>query len=399
MLITGPPLDAVVPLEPATMPGRVVAQWDKDSCEDAGLIKIDLLGLGMLGAISEAVAQAEFMGEPVPDLATLPLDDPAIYAMLQQGDTIGAFQVESRAQQQMLPRLLPTRFEDIVIQVAIVRPGPIQGGAVHPYLRRRAGLEPVHYLHPTLEPALEETLGVLLFQEQVLRVAVASANFTPGEADLLRRALARKNSEAAMDAMRKRFLEGAAQKGIDGTTAAAIFGQLEGFAGYGFPKSHAASFALIAYQSMWLKCYRPAAFYAALLNLQPMGFYPIEVLAGDARRHGVELLPPDVTRSGEKYLPERDGRGRWALRTGLAGVAAMGDAAVACLLAARAEKPFTDLVDFCARTRLARAVVANLIRAGACDSFCAQPDKADKAEQGRQGRQGRRPARAALAAG
>ena len=376
MLITGPPLEAIVPLEPATMAGRVVAQWDKDSCEDAGLIKIDLLGLGMLGAVSEAIAQAEFMGEPTPDLDALPLDDPQIYAMLRRGDTIGAFQVESRAQQQMLPRLLPERFEDIVIQVAIVRPGPIQGGAVHPYLRRRAGLEPVTYLHPTLEPALCETLGVLLFQEQVLRVAVAAANFTPGEADLLRRALARKNSEAAMDAMRRRFLEGAAQKEIDATTAAAIFAQLEGFAGYGFPKSHAASFALIAYQSMWLKCYRPVAFYAALLNLQPMGFYPIEVLAGDARRHGVEILPPDVTRSAKPYMPERTARGVWALRTGLAGVTAMGEAAVARLLTARVEAPFADLVDFCARTGLDRDVVANLIRAGACDGFSTHAGKA-----------------------
>ncbi len=372
MLITGPPLTSLVPVEPATMAGRVVAQWDKDSCEDAGLVKIDLLGLGMLGAISEAVAQAEFMGEPTPDLARLPLDDPEIYAFLRRGDTIGAFQVESRAQQQMLPRLLPERFEDIVVQVAIVRPGPIQGGAVHPYLRRRAGLEPVTYLHPVLAPVLEETLGVLLFQEQVLRVAVAAAGFSPGEADLLRRALARKHSEAAMAAMRKRFLEGALPRGLDEATAAAIFGLLEGFAGYGFPKSHAASFALIAYQSMWLKCYRPVAFYAALLNLQPMGFYPIEVLAGDARRHGVDLLAPDVTRSNARYTPERmepGESGRWALRTGLAGVADMGDAAVAQVLAARAAKPFADLADFCTRTRLDRDVVTSLIRAGACDAF------------------------------
>lgn len=373
MLITGPPLDTIVPLEPATMPGRVVAQWDKDSCEDAGLVKIDLLGLGMLGAISEAVAVAQAMGEPTPDLERIPLDDPEIYALLRRGDTIGAFQVESRAQQQMLPRLLPERFEDIVVQVAIVRPGPIQGGAVHPYLRRRAGLEPIAYLHPTLAPVLDDTLGVLLFQEQVLRVAVAAAGFSPGEADLLRRALARKNSEAALAALRRRFVEGALQKGLDTPTASSIFTQLEGFAGYGFPKSHAASFALIAYQSMWLKRYRPAAFYVALLNLQPMGFYPIEVLAGDARRHGVEILPPDVNRSGEKYTPERTGRGRWALRTGLASVAGMGDAAIARVLAARAESPFIDLADFCARAGLDRDVVTSLIRAGACDGFADPP--------------------------
>ena len=237
--------------------------------------------------------------------------------MLQHGDTIGAFQVESRAQQQMLPRLKPACFEDIAVEVAIVRPGPIQGGAVHPYLRRRMGAEPVAYLHPSLEPVLAETLGVLLFQEQAIRVAVAAAGFTPGEADLLRRALSRNRSQEAMEALRARFVRGAGDQDIDAATAEAIFAQLAGFAGYGFCKSHAASFALIAYQTMWLKRYQAPAFYCALLNQQPMGFYPPEVILGDARRHNVDTLPPDVNRSHGRYTLERLDHHRWALRTGL----------------------------------------------------------------------------------
>jgi error-prone DNA polymerase len=382
MLISGPPLDEVVPLEPATMPGRVICQWDKDSVEDAGLIKIDLLALRTLGVISEALAHVTSTGRSVPDLEALSLDDPAIFAMLQRADTIGAFQVESRAQQQMLPRLRPERFEDMVIEVAIVRPGPIQGGAVHPYLRRRAGLEPVRHLHPSLEPVLQETLGVLLFQEQAIRVAVAAAGFLAGEADMLRRALSRARSDEAMQAMRQRFLQGAQQQGIDAETASAIFAQLAGFAGYGFCKSHAASFALIAYQTLWLKRYHPAAFYCALLNQQPMGFYPIEVLVGDARRHGVDLLPPDVNRSGWRYTIEKGTENLRAggqlgefrpqpdcLRTGLSAVNGLGEASWQRIESARQEAPFADLPDFCLRTRLNRDVIAALIRAGACDVF------------------------------
>ena len=282
MLITGAPLAEIVPLEPATMPGRFVCQWDKDSVEDAGLIKIDLLALRTLGVISETLTLLQEEGTEALDLERIPLDDPQIYQMLQSGDTVGAFQVESRAQQQMLPRLKPARFEDIAVEVAIVRPGPIQGGAVHPYLRRRTGEEPVAYLHPSLKPVLAETLGVLLFQEQAIRVAMAAAGFTPSEADLLRRALSRNRSQEAMAALRDRFVHGAQEKGIETFVAEAIFQQLAGFAGFGFCKSHAASFALIAYQTLWLKRYHAAAFYCALLNQQPMGFYPPEVLLGDA---------------------------------------------------------------------------------------------------------------------
>jgi error-prone DNA polymerase len=369
MLITAAPLNEIVPLEPATMPGRFVCQWDKGSVEDAGLIKIDLLALRTLSVISETLALIAQEGQLTLDLDHLPLDDPAIYKLLQTGDTIGAFQVESRAQQQMLPRLRPTCFADIAVEVAIVRPGPIQGGAVHPYLQRRLGEEPVTYLHPCLEPVLAETLGVLLFQEQAIRVAMVAGGFNPGEADLLRRALARERSQETMAALRVRFVRGAATKGIDAPIAEEIFHQLAGFAGYGFCKSHAASFALIAYQTLWLKRYHPAAFYCSLLNQQPMGFYPPEVLLGDARRHGVEVLPPDVNCSEWRYTLERigKGKGRWALRTGLHTIREIGAEAWTVIAAARAAGLFTDLGDFCARTRLSQEIVRNLIRAGACD--------------------------------
>ncbi len=379
MLITRAPLAAIVPLEPATMPGRFVCQWDKDSVEDAGLIKIDLLALRTLGVISETLALLQSAALPpaaggeAPDLGQIPLDDPQIYQMLQAGDTIGAFQVESRAQQQMLPRLKPVCFEDIAVQVAIVRPGPIQGGAVHPYLRRRTGEEPVAYLHPCLKPVLAETLGVLLFQEQAIRVAVEAAGFKPGEADLLRRALARNRSQEAMAALRDRFVRGAQEQGIEGIVAEAIFQQLAGFAGYGFCKSHAASFALIAYQTLWLKHYHAAAFYCALLNQQPMGFYPPEVLLGDARRHGVDALPPDVNHSSWRYtlemVEDAQGEPRWALRTGLQTIAELGESAWETLAAVRENRMFRDLADFCRRTRLEQDVVRNLIRAGACDAL------------------------------
>ncbi len=347
MLITGLPLDEIVPLEPATMPGRVVCQWDKESVEDAGLIKIDLLGLRTLGLITRALDYVEEVEGRRLEMGAIPLDDPAIYELLQRGDTVGAFQVESRAQQQMLPRLKPTCFEDIIVEVAIVRPGPIQGGAVHPYLRRREGVEPVSYLHPSLEPVLAETLGVLLFQEQAIRVAVEAAGFSPGEADMLRRALSRNRSDEAMAALRLRFIQGAQARGIDFDLAESIFTQLSGFAGYGFCKSHAASFALIAYQTLYLKQYHAAAFYCAIFNSQPMGFYSPEVIAGDARRHGVDLLPPEINRSLWEYAIERDEPAsdepmRLALRVGLSTVQGLGKQAWAAIEAARREQPFND---------------------------------------------------------
>ncbi len=368
MIITGPPLQELVPLEPATMPERVIVQWDKDSVEDSGLIKLDLLGLRTLDLVSEAVEHIAAMTGEAPDLDALPLDDPALYAMLNRADTIGTFQVESRAQQQLLPRLAPKRFEDIIVCVAIIRPGPIQGGAVHPYLKRRAGEEPVTYLHPLLESVLQETYGVLLYQEQVLKVAVAVAGFDPGEADALRRALARAKSAEDLTEMQTRFLAGAAKLGVPDEIAGAIFQQVAGYAGYGFPKSHAAGFALISYQTLWLKHYHPMPFYCGLLNAQPMGFYPVEVVLGDATRHGVTVLPPDVHTSGWRSAPEKLDRERWGLRVGFHCVTGMGAQATARITNARAVQRFADLHDFCARTRLPKRTVITLIRAGALDA-------------------------------
>ncbi|MCS6845637.1 MAG: error-prone DNA polymerase [Caldilineales bacterium] len=383
VLITAQPLVEVVPLERAAKPNTVVAQWNKDSVEDAGLIKIDLLSLATLAMLSEACALVERRHGTAPDLDRLPLDDPAVYRLLAAGDTIGCFQVESRAQISMLPRLRPTRFEDLIVEIAIVRPGPIQGGMVHPYLRRRQGLEPVTYLHPSLEPALRETLGVVVFQEQVLRVAMALAGFTPGEADLLRRAMSRSRSAEAMAELEERFVRGALARGVEEPIARQAFHQLRGFATYGFCKSHAASFALIAYQTLWLKAHYPAEFYCALLNQQPMGFYSPEVIVGDAQRHGVAVLRPDVNASQERCTLERvashlaaggnraepvAGTGD-ALRLGLRYLAGLGQAGIERLLAAREDRPFDDLADFCRRTRLPRSLVADLIRAGALDSL------------------------------
>ena len=361
MLITGPRLDELVPLEPAAMPGRIVVQWDKDSVEDAGLIKIDLLGLRMLGLIADVCTHVAAQTGTAPDLAALPLDDPAVYAQLQAGDTIGAFQVESRAQQQMLPRLKPQTFADIIIAIALIRPGPIQGHMVHPYFRRRAGLEPVTYWHPALAPVLAETLGVMLFQEQVLRTAMVLAAFSAGEADLLRRALARGQPGPELDHLRARFRSGAAAHGIDTATADQVFTQLAGYAGYGFCKSHSASFALIAYQSLWLKHTYPAPYYAALLNQQPMGFYTPEVILGDARRHGVDILPPDLALSRWEYTVEGS-----ALRTGLVAVKELGAAAYQRLAASL---PHTNLRDLLHRARLSPELIAHLIRAGALDRW------------------------------
>jgi len=386
MLITAAPLVEMVPVERATMPGRVVVQWDKDSVEDAGLIKIDLLSLRTLGMIEEALHHIREQRGIELDLDHLPLDDPAVYDMLQRADTVGTFQVESRAQSQMLPRLRPTCFEDIIIEVALVRPGPIQGNMVHPYLKRRKGLEPVTYAHPTLESALAETLGVIIFQEQVIRVAIAVAGFTPAEADQLRRAMSRSRSEKAMAALRERFLAGAQANGVDEETAEEIFRQLAGFAGFGFCKSHAAAFALVAYQTLYLKAHFAPEFTCALLNHQPMGFYAPEVLIGDARRHGVPVIHPDVNTSLDECTLEKveapmdsqlaqgaevSGFGHWtlAIRLGLRYVHGLGEVWQARIVERRGERPYRDLRDVCRRTCLPRPVVENLIRAGAMDGF------------------------------
>ena len=297
MVICQGQLDSVVPLEPAAMPGRVVVQWDKEDCADMGIIKVDLLGLGMMAAIEECLTLiSDHYGETV-DLAHLPQDDPAVYDSLCKADTIGLFQVESRAQMSCLPRLRPQKFYDIVVQVAIIRPGPIVGNMVHPYLNRRLGREEATCLHPSLEPVLKRTLGVPLFQEQLLRIAMICANFTGGEAEELRRAMGFKRSEARMVEIEIKLRRGMEQNGITGETQEKIVQAITSFALYGFPESHAASFALIAYASAYLKCHYLAAFTAALLNNQPMGFYHPATLIKDAQRHGLKVEPVDITRS------------------------------------------------------------------------------------------------------
>jgi DNA polymerase III alpha subunit len=297
MVICQGQLNSVVPLEPAAMPGRVVVQWDKEDCADLGLVKVDLLGLGMMAVLEDSIQLiSDAYGEEV-DLAQLPQDDAAVYAALQKADTIGLFQVESRAQMSCLPRLRPQKFYDIVVQVAIIRPGPIVGNMVHPYLKRRQGREEVTYAHPSLEPVLRRTLGVPLFQEQLLKIAMICANFSGGEAEELRRAFGFKRSEARMKEIEVKLRRGMACKGITQKSQEEIVQAITSFALYGFPESHAASFALIAYASAYLKCHYLAAFTAAILNNQPMGFYQPFTLVKDAQRHGLTVRPVDVTRS------------------------------------------------------------------------------------------------------
>ncbi|HEV8534726.1 MAG TPA: error-prone DNA polymerase [Candidatus Limnocylindria bacterium] len=323
MLITALPLVDTVPIERATMPGRNVAQFDKRDVEDLGLVKMDLLGLRTLSLVKDAVADIHSRHGELLELGTLPLDDPAVYDLICEVDTIGLFQVESRAQAQALPRVRPRNFADIVVEVAIIRPGPLQGNMVNPYIRRRQGREPVAYAHPLLEPILKETLGVILFQEQILRVAIAAAGFSPSAADMLRRAMSRARSAADMERLRGPFVNGARAKGVDEAIANEIFRQIAAFAEFGFCKSHAAAFALTAYHTAHLKLYYPAEFFVALLNNQPMGFYSPAVIAGDAKRHGVAILPVDVNRSfaaavveslSEEASREVDGAARGAAR-------------------------------------------------------------------------------------
>ena len=318
MVICQKRLDEVVPLENASMPDRVVVQWDKDDCADMGIVKVDLLGLGMMAAIQEALT---LINTPTPkvDLAHLPPDDPAVYRMLQEADTVGVFQVESRAQMATLPRLRPERFYDIVVEVAIIRPGPIVGQMVHPYLKRRAGREPVTYPDPSLEPILRRTLGVPLFQEQLLRIAMVAAGFTGGEAEELRRAFGFKRSARRMKQIEVRLRAGMEKRGIGGEAADQIVRSITSFALYGFPESHAASFALLVYGSAYLKAHYPAAFYTALLNNQPMGFYHPATLVKDAQRHGVRFAGIDVQWSNWDCTIDTDGAIRLGLRyvTGL----------------------------------------------------------------------------------
>jgi error-prone DNA polymerase len=363
MVIAAGRLDDVVPLEPATMPGRVVIQWDKDDCAALGIIKIDLLGLRMMSVLQEAIALVREQGDEV-DLAHLPADDPEVYASLQQADTVGVFQVESRAQMATLPRIHPERFYDLVVQVAIIRPGPIVGNMVHPYIRRRRGREPVTYPHPRLQPILQRTLGVPLFQEQLLRMAMEAAGFTGSEAEELRRAFGFKRSEQRMKEVEVKLRAGMARQGITGEAAEQIVHAITSFALYGFPESHASSFALLAYASAYLKVHYPAAFYAALLNNQPMGFYHAATVVKDAQRHGLVFRPIDVTRSDWLCTVEPSPE-CLSVRLGLRYVKGLGERTGRALVAARRERPVASLADLVRRAGLARDEITTLATIGA----------------------------------
>jgi DNA polymerase III alpha subunit len=427
MLVTAAPLIDIVPIERATMPGRVVVQYDKRDVETMKLIKLDLLGLGMLAAIDETVQLVEHDCAVCLDLDRIPEEIPEVFAMLQAADTVGVFQVESRAQMQTLPKSRPASLDDLVVEVAIIRPGPIQGNAVHPYLRRKQGLEPVAYLHPSLEPILHDTLGVILYQEQVMKIAIHVAGFTPAGSDGFRRAMGTYRSAREMDKLHAEFVEGCIRLGgLPRDDAEELFRQCAAFASFGFAKSHAAAFARTAYESSFLKLFYPAQFVTGLINAQPMGFYPVEVLVNDAKRHGVAVLPVDVNRSSFRTTTEWVGRPGWALvgaagddgshdadlgeplpdgagidarpapvrsggcvipgaasrerwaaesvtgwgiRLGLQLVKGIGEEHRARLDAELARGPYTSLADVVERTGLAEEVVERLIRAGALDSL------------------------------
>ncbi len=364
-VISRGPLHALVPIENAAMAGRSVIQWDKEDLEALGLLKIDVLALGMLSAIRRAFTLLEdFSGERL-TMATVPAEDAEVYAMIQRAETIGVFQIESRAQMAMLPRLRPACFHDLVIEVAIVRPGPIQGDMVHPYLRRRQGLEPVEYPSAEVREILGRTLGVPIFQEQVMKVAMVAAGFSAGEADRLRRSMAAWRRRGGLESFRRRLIDGMRARGYPRDFAERIHRQILGFGEYGFPESHAASFALLVYVSAWLKCHRPAAFFAALLNSLPMGFYGAAQLVAEARRQGVEVRPVDARHSEWESGLERDRRGRAALRLGLSRVRGLSRAGAERLLAARRQRAFTDLADLQRRATLGRRDLRALAAADA----------------------------------
>ena len=386
-------LDDVVPLENASMPGRVVVQWDKDDCTDMGIVKIDLLGLGMMAALQDAFttinARRPAGAEPL-EMWNIPPDDPQVYGMLQRADTVGVFQVESRAQMATLPRLKPATFYDLVVEVALIRPGPIVGQMVHPYLDRRAGRAEVVYPHPSLEPILKRTLGVPLFQEQLLRMAMTAAGFTGGQAEELRRAMGFKRSEKRMKAIEGQLRDGMARNGITGEAADLVVRSIVSFALYGFPESHSASFALIVYASAYLKAHYPAAFYAALLNNQPMGFYHPATLVKDAQRRGVRFAPVDVQRSDWACDIEEDGSVRLGLTfvNGLRRQVGQAIEAMGLRTEARSQKPearregpqspipnpqsqvrFRTIEDLIARTGVNREELATLAGIGALNAF------------------------------
>jgi len=365
MVISSKPLVELVPLEQSAMDGRVLTQWDKDSVDDARMIKIDFLALGMLSAVDECLEFIEEQRGRRVDLSRIDFKDERVYDAICQADTMGVFQIESRAQMQTLPRVRPRSLEDLTVEVAIIRPGPIAGGAVNPYIRRRMGKQLVTYDHPSLKPVLSETLGVILFQEQVLQVAMALAGFTAGQAESLRRAMSRKRSKEAIAKLKEQFIEGCLRNGVSREVAETVFRRIAGFAEFGFPKAHAAAFGLLAYQTAWLRTYYPTEFLCALFNAQPMGFYGPHVLVNDGKRHGVEVLPPDINRSGAKCAVEGH-----AVRVGLRYVAGLSEVTAREVEEQRESSgPFHSLFDFLERTRLKREPIENLIVCGAFDGF------------------------------
>ncbi|HEX5972672.1 MAG TPA: PHP domain-containing protein [Gemmatimonadaceae bacterium] len=387
-VLTAEPLSSVVPIEPASMPDRTVIQWEKDDLDPVGLVKIDLLGLGMLTLLQDCLLYIRQGRGVTIDLATLDMTDQAVYDDLCNADTIGVFQVESRAQMNTLPRLKPRCFYDLVVEVALIRPGPIQGEMVHPYLRRKNGLEEVTYPHPSLKPILERTLGVPLFQEQGMQVAIAAAGFTPGESDQLRRAMGHKRSRERMAAICQKMIDGMEANGIAPDVAQRIYNQINAFADYGFPESHAASFALLVYASAYLKHYYAPEFTAAILNAQPMGFYAPGTIVEDAKRHGVEVRPADVTVSKwdatlEPRIAEpartstspSAAKPAPAVRLGIRSVRGLGAAARTKLERALAERPFTSVEDVVQRSGLDRRGLRHLAEAGALDGLL--PDEPD----------------------
>ena len=364
MIVTKTPLAEIVPVENATMPNRTVVQWDKDDSADMGLVKIDLLGLGMLTLIDLALRLVhQYRGEAI-DISRISYADSNVYDLLCSADTLGVFQVESRAQMNTLPRMRPRCFYDLVVEVAIIRPGPIQGKMVHPYLRRRNGEEQVSYLHPSLEPVLKRTLGIPLFQEQGIRVAMTVAGFTPAQADNLRRSIGHRQSKARIAALKESLINGMGRNGIDATTAEQIYNQLAAFADFGFAESHAASFALLVYVSAWLKVYYPVEFYCALLNAQPMGFYTPSSIVYEAMRKGVVVKNVCISNSSWECTLEGD-----AIRLGLSHVLSLGAVAGERILGERIREPYHTLKDFVLRTGLAVHQVEQLAQVGAFDCF------------------------------
>ncbi len=409
MLVTAAPLIDIAPIERATMVDRVVVQFDKRDVETLKLIKLDLLGLGMLAAMDETLQLIEHDCAVCLDMDRLPEDVPEVFEMLQAADTVGVFQVESRAQMQTLPKSRPHNLDDLVVEVAIIRPGPIQGNAVHPFLRRKQGLEPVTYLHPSLEPILKDSMGVILYQEQVMRVAIDVAGFTPAGSDGFRRAMGTWRSSSEMEKLHRQFVDGALQQpGMDEATAEELFRQVAAFASFGFAKSHAAAFARTAYELAFLKLFYPAQFLVGLINAQPMGFYPVEVLVNDAKRHGVSVLPVDVNASSYKTTTEWVGRpgeplpdgvgitarpepiqspacvipadaardrwtpeltAGWGVRLGMHLVKGIGEQHETLLDAELARGPYRSLADVVERTGLPEETLERLIRTGGLDSL------------------------------